>query len=105
MAHPLKGRKKSAASIAKLKATLAEKRKLREAGVLPKQKRKSRKRVETRNFEQLVRDVNEARWCIEQAVTRTRSKIATGELSISEVTDEETYLYMAARYLDGGLKP
>ncbi len=108
--HPLKGRKKSAASIAKMKATLAEKKRLREAGVLPKQqKRTYTKRrgpvFDPRTHEQLQRDVKEALYCIDMAVANTRRKIRSGELSLHDVTDEETFLYMAKRYLEGGLKP
>jgi hypothetical protein len=105
--HPLKGRKKSAATIAKMKATLAEKKRMREAGLLPKQqKRKSpRSRFATRTLEALERDAKEALWCIDRAVAGTRRKIQAGELSLTDVTDEETFMYMAKRYLEGGLKP
>lgn len=104
-AHPLEGRKQSPETIAKRLATNAKKRAAIERGEIAPTKRKSRKRVETRTFEQLSRDVGEALWCIEQTVAKTRRKIASGELSLTEVTDEETFLYMAKRYLEGGLKP
>jgi hypothetical protein len=92
-----------------MKATLAEKKRLREAGVLPKQQKRpyTRKRLpfEPRTHEQLERDMKEALWCIDRAVAQTRRRIAAGELSLTDVTDEETFLYMAKRYLEGGLKP
>lgn len=111
--HPLKGRKKSAAAIRKLKATLAEKRKLREQGLLParkspepKIKRKySKKNIDTRTHEQLLRDVNEAVWCLERSIMGKRKAIRDGRASLTDVTDEETFTYMAMRYLQGGLKP
>lgn len=110
--HPLTGRKKSAASIRKRKETLARNRELREQGKLPprasptaKKLRKNAKRVETRTFEQLTRDVGEAIWCLNQSVKATRQGIAAGTVSLTDVTDEETYMYMAKRYLEGGLKP
>jgi hypothetical protein len=110
--HPLKGRKVSKETIAKRLATLAANRAGRNTEEEPKPKRKYTKRAvrkslhfDTRSLDQLKRDMNEALWCLDQAVARTRRKIASGELSLSEVTDEETFLYMAKRYLEGGLKP
>lgn len=109
--HPLKGRKLAPETIAKRIATLAKKRAAREKeGAVPEaQKRKYTKRkvakLIVRTSEQLMRDVKEALWCIDQAVVTIRRKIASGELSLTDVTDEETYLYMAKRYLEGGLKP
>lgn len=109
--HPLAGRKQKPETIAKRLATLAKKRAARtkEVALSDQQKRKYTKRkvakfVE-RSTDQLMRDVKEALWCIDQAVANTRRKIASGELSLTDVTDEETYLYMAKRYLEGGLKP
>lgn len=105
--HPLKGKKKSAASIAKLKATLAAKKKLREQGLIEapaKKTRKPRGRIETRTFEQLKRDTDEAIFCLERAIAGTRRKIKSGEIALTDVSDEETYMYMAIRYLHGGLK-
>lgn len=109
--HPLKGRKKSAAAIKKLKATLAKKRRLREAGELPPRKSPGRKPgrkskiVDLRTHEQLERDVGEAIWCLERAIRKTRVGIREGHVSLTQVTDEETFMYMAIRYLQGGLKP
>lgn len=114
--HPLAGRKQSKETIAKRLATIAARRAQKEldkneyAQPLPKQqKRTYTKRqvrpVDTRTHEQLRRDVTEALWCIDQAVTNTRRKIRSGELALNKVTDEETFLYMAQRYLEGGLKP
>lgn len=105
--HPLAGRKQKPETIAKRLATLAAKRAAREAGTVEKRKYTKRKpaRIAPRTPEALERDVKEALWCIDQAVAKTRRKIAAGELSLTEVTDEETFLYMAKRYLEGGLKP
>lgn len=102
--HPLKGRKQNPETIAKRMATLAEKKRLREAGELPPPKRKYNKRVDPRTFEQLQRDVKEAAWCLEKAIAGKRRDIATGQASITDVTDEETFMYMAMRYLQGGLR-
>jgi hypothetical protein len=111
--HPLKGRKKSAASIEKMKATLAAKRAAREAaqknGLIvakPERKKYTKRQVQpdTRTFEQLKRDVKEAQWCLEKSVAGKRRAIATGAASLTDVTDEETFLYMAIRYLQGGLR-
>lgn len=109
--HPLKGRKLSPETIAKRIATLAKKRAARakeisEEQPLPKRKYTKHKvaKLIVRTPEQLMRDIKEALWCIDQAVTTTRRKIVSGELSLTDVTDEETYLYMAKRYLEGGLK-
>jgi hypothetical protein len=102
--HPLKGRKQSPETIAKRRATLAKKRvAIAKGELLPKQ-RKSKKRIDTRTFEQLQRDVKEAVWCLEKAVAGTRRAIATGAASLTDVTDEETFMYMAMRYLQGGLR-
>lgn len=112
--HPLTGRKQSPETIAKRKATLAAKRAAREAHD-PRSdnsqpwggKRKYNKRkvaVETRTHEQLTRDVKEAIWCLEKAVAGKRRAIATGDASLTDVTDEETFMYMAMRYLQGGLR-
>jgi hypothetical protein len=110
---PLKGRKQSPETIAKRMATLAAKRAAREKEersfnlLEPQQKRKYNKRkvvVDTRTPEQLKRDVQEAIWCIDKAVAGTRLKIRSGEISLTDVTDEETFLYMAKRYLEGGLR-
>lgn len=104
--HPLKGRKKSAAAIKKLKATLAKKRKLREQGLLPPRKGgRKPKNADTRTHEQLARDVKEAIWCLGRAVAGKRRAIRDGLATLTDVTDEETYMYMAMRYLQGGLKP
>lgn len=104
--HPLKGRKQSPETIAKRKATLAAKRAAREAGEQP-EKRKYNKRklaADTRTHEQLQRDVKEAVWCLEKAVASKRRAIATGQAALTDVTDEETFMYMATRYLQGGLR-
>lgn len=111
--HPLAGRKQSPETIAKRQATLARRRAERELDqgftVANPEKRKYTKRkigtLVVRTPEQMLRDIREALWCIDQAVSKTRRKIASGELSLTEVTDEETFLYMAKRYLEGGLKP
>lgn len=113
--HPLKGRKVAPETIAKRIATLAKKRAARAKKVMlpgeeqtsPKKRKYSKRKVTrlvVRTPEQLIRDIKEALWCIDQAVTTTRRKIVSGELSLTDVTDEETYLYMAKRYLEGGLK-
>jgi hypothetical protein len=107
--HPLKGRKKSAESIAKMKATLAEKKRLRELAATeapskPTRKYTKRQHPDNRTHEALVRDVKEAIWCLEKAVAGTRRAIAAGRVSLTDVTDEETFLYMAIRYLQGGLR-
>lgn len=105
--HPLKGKKKSPESIAKRVATFKRNREKRaleptqDDEPLPKQRRK-RTPPDTRSFEQLQRDVGEAVWCLKKAVTAKRREIAA---SLADVTDEETYMYMAMRYLEGGLKP
>lgn len=110
--HALKGRKKSAASIRKRLATMkAKKEAIARGEILPaparatKFRKNPRKRVETRTFEQLSRDVGEAIWCLRESIKKTRQGIATGTVSLTEVSDEETYMYMAMRYLEGGLKP
>jgi hypothetical protein len=114
--HPLTGRKKSPEAVAKMKATKAEQKRLREAGTtqgihfrgIPEKRKYTKRKIATvviRSPEQLMRDVKEALWCIDRAVSKTRSKIASGELSLTDVSDEETFLYMAKRYLEGGLKP
>lgn len=106
--HPLTGRKQSPETIAKRKATLAAKRAAREAGEvrLPGQQKRSysRKTPDLRTHEALQRDVKEAIWCLEKAVAGTRRAIATGKASLTDVTDEETFMYMAMRYLQGGLR-
>lgn len=107
--HPLKGKKKSAASIAKRLATMkAKKEAIARGEMMPeprvKKPRKNAKRVEHRTFDQLVRDVGEAIWCLNQAVVGTRKGIAAGLISLTDVSDEEVYMYMAKRYLEGGLK-
>lgn len=109
--HPLKGRKQKPETIAKRMATLAAKRAAQVGSVsmpLPnKGKRQYNKRkvaADSRTHEQLTRDVKEAIWCLEKAVARKRMKIATGEASLVDVTDEETFMYMAIRYLQGGLR-
>lgn len=102
--HPLKGRKQSPETIAKRKATLAAKRAARES---KPEKRAYMKRsvvAETRTHEQLQRDVKEAIWCLEKAVASKRRAIHDGRASLTDVTDEETFLYMATRYLQGGLR-
>jgi hypothetical protein len=107
--HPLKGRKQSPETIAKRKKTLAAKRAAREAGELksplekPKLGRRPRQ-PDTRSHEQLLRDVKEATWCLEKAVASKRQAIAAGQASLTDVTDEETFMYMAKRYLEGGLR-
>lgn len=107
--HPLKGRKVSKETIAKRLATLAANRAMRNSDEAPKPKRAYTKRkigtLVVRTPEQLMRDVKEALWCIDRAVEKTRRKIASGELSLTDVSDEETFMYMAKRYLEGGLKP
>lgn len=106
-AHPLKGRKQAPETIAKRLATLAAKRAAREAGVKPEEKRQYNKRkvaADTRTHEQLARDVKEAIWCLEKSVAGKRRAIAEGKASLTDVTDEETFLYMAIRYLQGGLR-
>jgi ribosomal protein S10 len=114
--HPLAGRKQSKETIAKRLATIAERRAARAKGEslhaasLPKQQKRpyTKRRLpafDPRTHEQLQRDVHEALWCIDKAVAKTRLKIRSGELSLTDVTDEETFLYMAKRYLEGGLKP
>lgn len=102
--HPLKGRKQSPETIAKRKATLAAKRAAREQGTEKRKYTKRKVAADTRTHEQLQRDVKEAVWCLEKAVARKRMKIATGEASLVDVTDEETFMYMAMRYLQGGLR-
>lgn len=108
--HHLKGKKKSAESIRKMLATRAERKAARERGEAPPvakatKPRKPRSQFVSRSLESLERDVKEALWCIDRAVAGTRRKIRSGELSLTDVTDEETFLYMAKRYLEGGLKP
>lgn len=103
--HPLKGRKQSLETIAKRIATLTKKRAAIASGeVMPKRKYKSKKFVDTRTFEQLQRDVTESLHCMNKAVSQIRREIASGQRSLTEVTDFETYVYMAKRYLEGGLK-
>jgi hypothetical protein len=108
--HPLKGRKQSPETIAKRLATLAAKRTARENGersfdlLPPKRKYNKRQHADTRTHEQLMRDVKEATWCLEKAVAGKRAAIATGAASLTDVTDEETFMYMAIRYLQGGLR-
>ncbi len=105
--HPLKGRKQSAATIAKRLATLAANRKLREQPGLaskPTKHKRPRTNPDTRSQEALIRDVKEALWCLEKAVANKRLAIATGRASLMDVTDEETFMYMAIRYLQGGLR-
>lgn len=115
--HPLKGRKLAPETIAKRKATYAAKRAAREAGdarasvnkamgTLVKRAYNKRKpsQIETRTHERLLRDVKEAIWCLEKAVASKRRAIAAGTASLTDVTDEETFMYMAARYLQGGLR-
>lgn len=102
--HPLKGRKQSPETIAKRKATLAAKRAARESK--PEKRTYTKRKIvaETRSHEQLTRDVKEAIWCLEKAVASKRRAIATGAASLTDVTDEETFMYMAKRYLEGGLR-
>lgn len=103
--HPLSGRKQSPETIAKRKATLAAKRAAREAGGAEPRKYNKRKLApDTRTHEQLQRDVKEAVWCLEKAVASKRRAIATGQAALTDVTDEETFMYMATRYLQGGLR-
>ena len=102
--HPLQGKKQTPETIAKRLKTLAKKRAAIARGEIPAPKRKSKKRIETRSFEALTRDVNEAIWCLEKAISGTRRAIASGQASLTDVTDEETFMYMAMRYLQGGLK-
>lgn len=110
--HPLKGRKQSPETLAKRKATLAAKKRLREqtgsvSMPLPnnhKRAYKKRANPDNRTHEALARDVKEAQWCLEKAVASKRAAIATGAASLTDVTDEETFMYMAIRYLQGGLR-
>lgn len=103
--HPLTGRKQSPETIAKRKATLAAKRAARESGEPEKRKYNKRKlAADTRTHEQLQRDVKEAVWCLEKAIASKRRAIATGQAALTDVTDEETFMYMATRYLQGGLR-
>lgn len=111
--HPLKGRKLSPETIAKRLATLAAKRAAYDprfdnskAWGKPEKRKYTKRQVtsDTRTHEQLQRDVKEAIWCLGKSVASTRRKIAAGELSLTEVTDEETFQYMAMRYLQGGLR-
>lgn len=109
--HPLKGRKQPPETIAKRLATMAANRAARETGEIgdrnPLAKTKpgrKRRQPDTRTHEQLTRDVNEAIWCLDKAVAGKRLAIASGEASLTDVTDEETFLYMAKRYLEGGLR-
>jgi len=104
--HPLKGRKLSPETLAKRSETYAKKRAAKAAGVLPEKRGYTKRRVESdaRTFEQLQRDVKEAAWCLEKAVAGKRRAIASGAASITDVTDEETFMYMAMRYLRGGLR-
>lgn len=110
--HPLKGRKKSAASIRKRLATLKAKREAKARGELVEPSRaagfrKARKgrRVESRTYDQLVRDMAEIEWCLTQALKKKRLAIRDGVASLTDVTDEDAYLYMAIRYSQGGLQP
>lgn len=107
--HPLKGRKKSAASIRKRLATLKAKREAKERGEIVEgrattYRRRKSKHMASRTLEQLERDVGEAIWCLERAVMGKRKAIRDGLASLTDVTDEETFMYMAMRYLQGGLK-
>lgn len=106
--HPLKGRKQSPETIAKRQATFAAKRAARQQarGEQPEKRKYNKRQVvaDTRTHEQLQRDVKEAVWCLEKAVANKRRAIATGAASLFDVTDEETFMYMAMRYLQGGLR-
>lgn len=108
--HPLAGRKLAPETIAKRLKTLAEKRRLKEAGAVaapPKTKRPYTKRKivapDQRTFEQLQRDVKEAIYCLDKCVIAHRRSSSLA-VNFATVTDEETFLFMAKRYLEGGLK-
>lgn len=102
--HPLKGRKQSPETLAKRKATMAAKRAAREAKPETRKYTKRKVAADTRTHEQLLRDVKEAIWCLEKAVASKRRAISDGTASLTDVTDEETFMYMATRYLQGGLR-
>lgn len=104
--HPLTGVKKDPKAVEKMKETKRLQREATERGEEPPKRKytKRPKSFQTRTPDQIQRDASEALHCIDKAVSIIRREIQAGTRSLTEVTDYETYVYMAKRYLEGGLK-
>jgi hypothetical protein len=97
MSHPLKGRKLTKKQLAQRAATRAANK-----AAPPEPKRKAKEGART--VEQVLADMKEAHYYVDKAVGYVRREIRAGQRKLNEVTDFEVCMYMAKRYLEGGMR-